>query len=57
MKNDELDKKSPVETTDEKLKRLRTNEINALKRLRLREEEGGRAGKTKATWKGKRRIS
>ena len=25
--------------------------IDARKRLRLREEEGGRAGKTKATWK------
>ena len=32
--------------------RFRMNEIDARKRLRLREEEGGKAGKTKATWKG-----
>ena len=29
------------------------NEIDARNKLRLREEQGGRAGKTKATWKGK----
>ena len=45
--------KTPVEIIEEKLRRLRTNEIDAQKRLRLREEEGGRAGKTQATWKGK----
>ena len=53
MKNDERDKNSPVETIDERLKGFRMNEIDARKRLRLREEEGGMAGKTKATWKGK----
>ena len=36
-----------------RLKRLRTNEINGRKRLRLREEKGWEGGKTKATWKGK----
>ena len=45
MKNDELDKKPPVETIDERLKRLHMNEIDARKRLGIREEEGGRAGK------------
>ena len=55
MKNDERDENSPVEIIDERLKRLHMNEIDARKRLRLREEEGGRAGKTKATWKGKNR--
>ena len=44
---------SPVEIIYERLKRFCTNEIDARKRLRLREEEGVRAGKTKATWKGK----
>ena len=29
------------------------NEIDARKRLRLREEEGWEGGKTKTTWKGK----
>ena len=53
MKNDELDKKSPVETVDERLKGFRMNEIDARNRLILREEEGGRAGKTQATGRGK----
>ena len=35
---------SPVETIAERLKRLHTNEIDGRKRLRLREEKGGRAG-------------
>ena len=52
LKNDEQDENSRVETIDERLKRFRTNEIDAQKRLMLREEEGGRTGKTKATWKG-----
>ena len=34
------------------MKRLHTNGIDTRNRLRLREEEGGRAGKTKTTWKG-----
>ena len=44
---------SPVETIDERLKRLHTNEIDGLKRLKLQEEEGGRVGKTKAPGRGK----
>ena len=40
MKNDERDENSPVETIDERLKRFRTNEIDARKRLKLREEKG-----------------
>ena len=44
---------STVEIIEGRLKRFRTNEIDARNRLRLREEEGGRTGKTKATWKGK----
>ena len=32
---------------------FRTNEIDARNRLKLREEKGGRAGKTKVTWKGR----
>ena len=53
MKNVKRDENSLVEIIEGRLMRLRTNEIDAEKRLRLREEEGGRAGKTKATWKGK----
>ena len=49
MKNVERDKNSLVEMIEGRLKRLRTNEIDGRKRLRLQEEEGGRAGKTKAT--------
>ena len=45
MKNVHRDESSPVGIIDERLKRLRTNEIDARNRLRLREEEGGRAGK------------
>ena len=52
MMNVKRDENSPVEIIYERLKRFRTKEIDARKRLRLREEEGGRAGKTKATWKG-----
>ena len=36
---------SPVEIIYERRKRFHTNEIDARKRLRLREEKGGRAGK------------
>ena len=52
MKNVEQNENSPVEIIEGRLKRLRTNEIDGRNRLRLRKEEGGRAGKTKATWKG-----
>ena len=52
MKNVHRDENSPVEMIEGRLKRLHTNEFNARNRLKLREEEGGRAGKTKATWKG-----
>ena len=52
MKNDEQNEDPPVETIEGRLKRLRTNEVDSRKRLKLQEEEGGRAGKTKATWKG-----
>ena len=45
MKNDEQNENSPVETIEGRFKRLRTNEIDARNRLKLREEEGGRAGK------------
>ena len=57
MENDQRDENSPVEIIYERLKRLHTNEIDGRERVRLREEKGGSAGKTKATWKGKRRIS
>ena len=40
MKNDKRDEKSPVEIIEGRLKRLCTNEIDAQKRLRLREEKG-----------------
>ena len=53
MKNVKQDENSPVEIIEGRLKRLHTNGIDARKGLRLREEEGGRARKTKATWKGK----
>ena len=47
MKNDERDENSPVEIIDERLKRLRTNEIDGRERVRLREEKrvGGRENK------------
>ena len=57
MKNDELDENSSIEMIEGRLKRFRTNEIDGRERVRLREEKGGRAGKTKATREGKRRIS
>ena len=53
MKNDERDENSPVETIEGRLQRLRTNEIDALNRLRLREEEGGRARKQRQLRRGK----
>ena len=53
MKNDERDENSPVEIIYERLKRLYMNEIDARKKLRLREEKGWEGRKTKATWKGK----
>ena len=40
MKNDERDENSPVEMIEGRLKRLRTNEIDGRKRLKLREEKG-----------------
>ena len=45
MKNVERNENSPVEMIYERLKRFRTNEIDGRKRFKLREEEGGRAGK------------
>ena len=44
-KNVEQNDNSLVETIVERLKRLCTNEIDGQNRLRLWEEEGGRAGK------------
>ena len=52
MKNVEQNENSPIETIDERLKRLHANEIDARKRLGLREEEGGRAGKNKGNLEG-----
>ena len=52
MKNDERDENPPVEMIDERLKRLHTNEINARNRLKLRQEEGGRAGKQSQLGRG-----
>ncbi len=49
MKNDEQDENSQVEMIEGRLKRLRTIEIDARNRFRLRDEEGGRARKTQAT--------
>ena len=57
MKNVERDENSPVEIIEGRLKRLRANEMDARNRLRLREEEGGMAGKTKALGRGNRRIT
>ena len=48
---------SPVEMIEERLKRLRMNEIDARKRLRLQGEKGWEGGKTKATWKGKKPMN
>ena len=53
MKNVKRDEKSPVEIIEGRLKGLHMNEIEAQKRLRLRGEEGRRAGKTKAPGRGK----
>ena len=55
MKNDERDENSPVEIIEGRLKRLRANEIDGRKRLRLREEEGGRAGKQRQLGRGNQR--
>ena len=56
MKNDERDENSPVEIIEGRLKRLRTNEIDARNKLRLREEEGGRTGKQRQLGRGNQRI-
>ncbi|MGC8160064.1 hypothetical protein ACP3WZ_26425, partial [Salmonella enterica] len=53
MRNDELDKKSPVESIDERLKLLHTNEIDGRKRLRLQEEKGWEGGKNKGNLEGR----
>ena len=46
MKNVNRDENSPVEIIEEKLKKLRTNEIDARNRLRLQEKRvGGRENK------------
>ena len=57
MMNVKRGENSPVEISYERLKRLRMNEIDGQERVRFREKKGGRAGKTKTTWKGNRRIS
>ena len=48
MKNVKRDENSPVEIIDKRLKRFRTNEIDGREKVRLREEEGGSVGRTKA---------
>ena len=53
MENASQNKNTPVEMIEGRLKRLHTNEIDGRKRLRLQEEKGWEAGKTKATWNGK----
>ena len=57
MKNDEQDENSPVELIYERLKRLHMTEIDGRERLRLWEEEGGRARKTNTTGRENQRIS
>ena len=52
MMNVKRDKNSPVEIIYKRLKRFRTNEIDARKRLKLWEEKRWEGGKTMATWKG-----
>ena len=47
MKNVERNENSPVEIINERFKRLHTNEIDAWKRLRLREEKGWEGRKNK----------
>ena len=42
LKNDERDENPPVEMIERRLKRLHMNEIDARKRFKLWEEEGGR---------------
>ena len=51
MKNVHRDENSPVEMIEGRLKRLR--KIDARKRLRLWEEEGGRTGKQRQLGRGK----
>ena len=53
MKNVHRDENSPVETIDERLKRLHTNEIDGRKRLRLWEEKGWEGGKNKGNLEGR----
>ena len=52
IKNVEQNENSPVETIDEKLKMLHTNEIDGRKRLKLREEKGvgGREKQRQLGW-------
>ena len=52
MKNDERDENSPVEIIEGRLKRLRTNEIDGRKRLKLREAKGLEGGKNKGNLEG-----
>ena len=52
MKNVKRDENSPIEIIEGRLKGLHTNGIDGRNRLKLREEKGGRAGKTKATQEG-----
>ena len=53
MKNVERGKNSPVEITEERLKILRTNEIDARIAAQTPGIKGWEGGKTTATWKGK----
>ena len=52
MNNVEQNENSPVEIIEGRLKRLHMNEIDARKRLKLREEEGGRAEKQRQLGRG-----
>ena len=53
MKNVERGKNLPVEIIEERLKVLRTHEIDALIAAQTPEIKGVGGGKTTATWKGK----
>ena len=52
MKNVKQNENSPVEIIEERLKRLRMNETDGRKRLRLQEEKGWEGGKNKGNLEG-----
>ena len=52
MENVAQNENTPVETIDERLKRLHTNEIDGRERLRLREEKGWEGRKNKGNLEG-----